>query len=174
MVSINLLPKDSAPSKNELRFASAINKIAMFSVAVFLLICVFGGGAYFILARQLQSANDDAQRLSTSVQSLQSSESSLILIRDRVQKAQAALNSRISEGYFDKHQKILSLDIPGISFVSSTVDSGKSVIELEISGSASMASLFSTLLADSQFSSLILEKLSYNSLTGYDVTLQVY
>lgn len=174
MVEINLLPHESATSKADLKMLSLAHKIAAFATGLFLILLVVGGGAYFFLANRLKDVKAEGVRLLANVQSLQSSESSLILIRDRVQKAQSAFDSRINEDYFAKQQNMLDLQSAGVDFSKSEISQGKLILEVNIANSSDMVRLFSTLLLDNDLKNLTISKLSFSPLSGYTVSMEVF
>jgi hypothetical protein len=171
---INLLPREVAPTKGQKKVASAANKIAAFFCGVFILMVLLGGGLYLFFNSRLNQVKSEADELAANIQSLQSTESSLILLKDRAQKAAAILTSRENEGYFTKQNQIVNTASTDVVFDGSEVMDGKSSLEVKILNSQSLVGLFAALRSSSNFSSLVVDELSFSPTVGYSVTLNVY
>jgi hypothetical protein len=173
-VDINLLPRETAPSKSQQKALSAANKIAMFFCGAFLLLVLFGGGLYLFFNSRLDTAKKEGEGLTVNIRSLQSTESSLILLKDRVQKISTVLDSRVNEGYFSKQNEVLALAPEEVSFDKSEIDVERSKLGIKLIDSLSLVSLFSGLRASSNFSSIVIDEFSFNSVSGFMISLDVF
>lgn len=173
-MDFNLLPREITPSKSQKKVTSAANKIAMFFLGVFILAVLLGGGLYLLFNSRLEAVKKEAGELTVNIQSLQSTEQSLILLKDRVQKISAILNSRTNENYYTKHNEVLAVAPETVTFEESEIEAGRSILGVKILDSLSLVGLFSGLRASSSFSSLVVSELTYSPITGFLVSLDVF
>lgn len=173
-MDINLLPRETAPSKSQQKAISAVNKIAMFFCGAFLLLVLLGGGLYLFFNSKLDAAKKEEEGLAVNIQSLQSTESGLILLKDRVQKINTVLASRANEGYFNKQNEVLALTPEDVSFDKSEIDTGRSTLGIKFLNSLGLVSLFSGLRTSSNLSSIIIGEFSFNQVSGFSVSLDVF
>jgi hypothetical protein len=173
-IEINLLPKEMAKSKNVEKSVKLLNKLAIGSTAIFLIIAVAGGAFFFLISGRLNQGREEKDTLVANIQSLQATEASIILLQDRIEKAQTVLGQRNSEDIFDKQRSVLAVAPENASFSESSVDNSLSSLELDIASSSSLVTLLSNLVAQGNYVSLILEELSFSPFTGYKAQFSVY
>lgn len=170
---INLLPKEKSVGKEAQKAVGILNKIAIGLTGALLLIVVVGGGIYFLMAQRLEALRDEEQTLTNNIQSLQSTEASLILLKDRLQKSQEIISQRTTELALSKQQSILAYDPETVLLDKSEVDRSRSELEIEVASSRNLSGLISHLLTQTTFASLIMTELSFNPALGYKVQFSV-
>ncbi|OGM33073.1 hypothetical protein A2803_03065 [Candidatus Woesebacteria bacterium RIFCSPHIGHO2_01_FULL_44_21] len=174
MADINLLPKESGTSKKVDAAQVLLKKISLALGVIFLLVVGVLGGFYFISYNNLNGLKAKHEDISAQVQGLQSTEASLVFLKDRLQKAQTVLASRTNESYLAKQRAILQNAPEAIVFKESTIDVSASNLEVETASSSQLVSLMSTIMASSDFSSLVIGELSFNVALGYSILFQVF
>jgi len=168
---INLLPKEISRGKDVEKTLKLLQKIAVSVTVVFILILVAGGAFYFLMANRLSNAENEQKTLISNIQSLQSTEASLILLRDRIQKIQGTLSARTNELAFSKQETILGLAPEGVTFKESDIQDSGSTVEVISPSSLSFQNLITRLVAQGNFVSLTLKELSFSPFTGYSILL---
>jgi type II secretory pathway pseudopilin PulG len=84
MPVINLLPKDLLPNAAALKTATLIKNLITLALAVFV-IAVIGLVAYFSLnSLSIRNSNQKQDQLKNSIKSLEQTEQSLVLVKDRL------------------------------------------------------------------------------------------
>ena len=173
-IEINLLPKEVAKSKGVEKSLILLNKLAIAATAIFLIIVVAGAAFYFLMAGRLSRMNEERSTLIANIQGLQSTESSIILLRDRIQKVQNTLSARSSEDLFEKQQSVLAVAPENVLFEESSIESSLSTLEVSVDNSSGLVTLISNLIAQGNYVSLVLEELSFNPFSGYTAEFSVY
>lgn len=174
MSDINLLPKEKEAGKGVSQAQALLKKISITLGVVFLLVIGVLGGFYFFSLNNLNSLKAKYDDVSSKVQSLQSTEASLVFLKDRLQKTQIVLSSRTNEGYLTKQMALLENAPENVVFKESTIDSSASNLEVETASSGTVLTLLTTLLANSDFSSLVIGELSFNISSGYTILFHVF
>lgn len=173
-IQVNLLPKDMAPSKVSQQASLFLRKIIMAMAGVLAIVLLAGSGFYFFLFNSLSQMRSEEESLTNSIQSLQSTEASLVLLKDRLTKVQGVLAARTAEDYFGKQSSVLTNAPEEVVFSSSEVDLNRSVIEIRTQKSQSLVGLMSTLITRSDLTSLILNEMSFSPFSGYLVKLEIF
>jgi len=173
-VSINLLPKEMTASKDVSNFSALLKKITLTLGGIFLLVLASGGGFYFLSVNRLNDLKAEYEEAAAQVTNLQSTEASLVFLKDRLQKAQTILASRTSEETFSKQREVLAFAPEEMTFSENRVDQSGSSVEIATKNSLNLVSLMSALVRSSSFSSLVINELSYNSVIGYSLILEVF
>lgn len=173
MANINLLPREKETGKDVSRAQALLKKVSMSMGVIFFLVIGVLGGFYFYSLNNLNTLRAKYDDVSSQVASLQSTEASLVFLKDRLQKAQSILASRTNEGYLTKQMALLENAPEGIAFKESTVDSSASKLEVETKSSTALQVLLSALLASSDFSSLVIDELSFDISSGYSILFSV-
>ena len=91
MAAINLLPTEISPKGPVAKISNLIKNFAVISFVLFLLTAL-GMLAVFVLnSVQIRSLNESSEALKTSIESLETTEQSLVLVRDRLTKVKLVL-----------------------------------------------------------------------------------
>jgi len=173
-IEVNLLPREMAPSKGAQKASLFLRKIVLALTGASLVIIIAGGGFYFFLFSSLSRMKLEEESLTGNIQSLQSTEASLVLLKDRLTKIQGVLGARVPESYFEKQSSILANAPEEITFGSSEVDANRSVLDIKTPKSQSLVSLMSILVGRDDLTSLILNEMSFSPFSGYQVKLEVF
>src|SRR3989344_2426496 len=96
-LKINLLPGDLAPKASVLKLANALKKLSLLGFALFL-VGTLGGVAFFIyLTTEVESLRTSQEQPKKTISSLEQTEQRIILVRDRVQKAEKIITTAPTE-----------------------------------------------------------------------------
>jgi hypothetical protein len=172
--SINLLPKDTTAGKDVARATGTMRKIVLSLGGIFLLVVLSGGAFYFFLFNNLNNLKARHEEVVREVESMQATEASLVLLKDRLQKSQSVLSARTNEGYFTKQRAFVASAPEGVRVRENQIDTSVSNIEIETPDARNIVSLLSSLLINSTFNSLLINKLSFSLATGYSVIFEVF
>jgi Tfp pilus assembly protein PilN len=171
---INLLTPELAVSKDIARAAKIIKRLSLVGVVLTMFVGVLGILVVVYYTNKLRSIQSQNESLQASINSLESEEEGLILVKDRVQKIQTLLNSREREKTFLKQKTIVGSIPQGMQFKSLKLEAGQSDVELLASSSIGLEELLTSLAEESDFSELTLSSVSFNPYRGYTLSLSVY
>lgn len=174
MNNINLLPKELSGDKNAVKYAHLLNKIALSLGGIFLLTLIVGGVFYFLSVNSLNNSKTKFEQTSARVANLQPTEASLVLIKDRLQKAEQILNSRTNEKNFALHRKLLELAPPEVTFSENQVEAAVSRLEVETRSSVNLVNLMAALTSGSNFNSIFIDELSFAPNLGYSIIFEIF
>lgn len=171
MANINLLPKDRASNKELGRLYLFFKKLSFLFFVLFLIVTGVGGAIYFLFNNDLNNTKTKYEEASSKYKSLQSTEASLIFLKDRLQKSQEIFAGRKLEESFDKQQRIFFYAPEDVGFVKSKSDYSSSELELEFSESRSVKFLLENLAQNSDFNRLVIKELTFLQNKGYNLLL---
>ncbi|MBI2066032.1 hypothetical protein HYT60_00800 [Candidatus Woesebacteria bacterium] len=167
MAAINLLPTEISPKGQVVKISNLIKNLAVISFILFLL-TAFGMLAMFILnSVQTRSLNQSSEVLKASIQSLETTEQSLVLVRDRLAKAKLVL---AEESGGDEAE--------GLVGITSGLPAGASLTEAVISkdtldatfvatDSQGLTALMALIISQEAFAKVDLVSFSFNPNAGY-------
>lgn len=167
MAAINLLPTEISPKGPLVRISNLIKNLAIISFTIFLL-AAFGMIAFFILnSIQTRSLNQSSETLKASIQSLETTEQGLVLVRDRLAKAKLVL---AEESGGDEVEGLVSL-IPGLPVSASLTEGVISKDTLEVTfvatDSQGLSALMALIISQDAFTKVDLVSFSFNPNAGY-------
>lgn len=167
MAIVNLLPTDISPKGPIVKLSNLLKNLAVIAFAIFLL-AAFGMVAMFILNNaQIKDLEARSEALKTSIRSLETTEQSLILVKDRLGKAKQALALESGKD-----------ETEGMEIITSGLPSGVTLSEAVISkdvldatfitlDSESLASLMAIIISQNTFKKVELISFSFNPNSGY-------
>ena len=87
MVQINLLPTDLAPRPSVIRVSGIVKRILVVGFIIFILAGAIAAALYLFYSRELSDSKAKVSELKTNIKALEVTETRLILVRDRLEKA---------------------------------------------------------------------------------------
>lgn len=173
MRDFNLLPKESASSKEATKIHKALKRMAIASVVIFILASVVGGGTFLYFSNSLSTLKMEESNLKNNVENLQATEGRLVILKDRLSKIQNIVSQRQIEETFAKHKFIVEELPEGTSYKGTDLELASSTLTIGSDSSLSVKELEDILRAQTKFTSLTLLSLSYNPFTGYEMKFDV-
>ena len=173
-MAINLIPEEVAPKGAAARLSIFLRTVSAIGLTLFILV-VFGLTSYYLVNYfQLRASESRQENLKNVISSLQDTESSLILLRDRL--------SKVKEVYaHDSADK----NINAVSQVFAQVPSGISISDFETTlkkidmsviaqSSLSLSQFINVLITSDIFEAVNMKSFSFNPLGGYAATLEMF
>lgn len=173
-MAINLIPEEVAPKGAAARLSIFLRTVSAIGLTLFILV-VFGLTSYYLVNYfQLRASESRQENLKNVISSLQDTESSLILLRDRL--------SKVKEVYaHDSADK----NINAVSQVFAQVPSGISISDFETTlkkidmsviaqSSLSLSQFINVLITSDLFETINLKSFSFNPTGGYVATLEMF
>lgn len=93
---INLLPDEFKPKKSVLAASKTLNRFAIGSLIIFLIIAGLGVASILLLNNRASAAKSEVEEVSAQVAALEQTEQQLILIKDRINKINTVRSSNLS------------------------------------------------------------------------------
>ena len=172
--NVNLLPKELAPSESVTKLGKVLNTFALGLTGLFVVAAVAGGITLYLLNNRLNDLSSEQTGLKNSITNLQTSESQLILLKDRVGKIQTLLALRTGEALYDKQKGITNSLLPDMALTKNEISQGKSTIELSSNKSKSISDLMSIILSNTQLANLIMQEMTFNPYVGYKIVFELF
>lgn len=167
MAAINLLPTDISPKGPVVKISSLIKNLAVISFTLFLL-TAFGMLAVFVLnSVQIRSLNQTSEELKTSIKSLETTEQGLVLVKDRLSKANLVLAVE-SGGDEAAGLGTITAGLPASVALTEAVIS-KDVLETTFvaTDSQGLTTLMAQIISQEAFAKVDLVSFSFNPNAGY-------
>lgn len=168
---INLLPTRHPEVAEVPRLRRLLRLFIISTLALSIFLGVLGLGIIFFLSNQLKNLSREQADLKTSISSLESAEQSLVLVKDRIQKIQEFLSINQDLENLSKQRFVVNSLPSEILIKKAFINQDGSTVELISPSSVAVRELFSTLIKNQQFSSLLLEELKFNPVLGYQFSL---
>ena len=174
VANVNLLPKELAPSESVTKFGKVLNTFALGLTGLFVVTAVAGGVTLYLLNNKLSDLGREQIELKNSIKNLQTSESQLILLKDRIGKIQSLLSDRTNEVLYDKQKGITGSLPADMALSKNEISHGKATIELGSNRSKSIIDLMSIILSNSELSTLTMQEMTFNPYQGYKIVFDLF
>lgn len=172
MANINLIPQDKKKTPQQSKLVHALRKVINFLVVIFVLIGAAGGGFWYFSNNELQTVTASVDDLKQQISSLQQSEGNLLLLRDRLDKAQGLIDQRKTYEaltYFSNLGKSLP---EGVTMSDIRVEDGSNKLTLRASSSRVLEDIISQ-IAEADYENVTVENLNFSPSIGYSVVVSV-
>ena len=167
MAAINLLPTDISPKGPVAKISNLIKNLAVISFVLFLLTAL-GMLAVFVLnSVQIRSLNESSEALKTSIESLETTEQGLVLVRDRLTKVKLVLADE-SGGDEAEGLGTVTSGLPASVALTEAVIS-KDVLDTTFvaTDSQGLTALMARIISQEAFAKVDLVSFSFNPNAGY-------
>lgn len=170
---INLIPEKRQGASPKTPLSRMLNKISVILVVIFVLLIAAGGGFWFIKNQELEQVTARNQELKNEVLALQQNEESLVLLRDRLDKAQGILADREQYKALQYFIDFVNMFPDGVRISEVSVEQGINKLTLTVSNSQVLSTIVKQLENSTNYSNISLESITYSSLNGYSVIISV-
>lgn len=172
MAKINLLPADLGPKASVLKLANLGKKVAVIISLSFLIFGILLGGYIIFLNLELRNSNSKQTSLKTSISSLQSTEQSLYLLKERIGKIRLLLTKEPETSVFESTNNAL-FNISGINFTHILVSADKTTVSGNSQSTSALSTFFAGVLASETYKTAKLTTFSFNPKLGYVFGLEL-
>lgn len=171
---INLLPTDLGPGGETVRIARVLNKSAMYTGALFLFLGLLGVVYILFQSNQIRLANDRIDGIKKNIETLQSTEQKLFLVKDRIQKAKIVYSDKNAQDLIAKLGAALSNLPTDVTIDEADVDPSSAKFAIVSKSSLGMASFLNTFTATSGFKQIVLKGFTFTPGNGYKLNLEAF
>jgi Tfp pilus assembly protein PilN len=168
---INLLPTELKTGKGTIRASRLMTRLALGTAAVFLVSCVIGVGVLVYLGQSASRVHESSENLKNEIRSRESTEQSLVLIKDRLQKLQSVLGSRSAYNTLKKYNDIVASLPPSASLTQVEQSTNGSRITINFTSIADLSAFMDTLGDTDKYNLVRIESLTYATTIGYELVL---
>lgn len=172
MVNINLLPSDLGPKASAIRIAKLIKKFFVALISLFLIYAFFVIALIIVLKVQVASSNSRQEQLKTSILSLEKTEQSLFLLKDRIGKIKTVFASSSSENNLGGVGKILN-NSSGVLMSDVKILPGKVNLTVMSVSAAPLGDFLEKIVTGNDYQTVKVKSLSFNPSSGYLVSLEL-
>lgn len=170
---INLLPPELSINKGFAKAASTIKSITLVLTVVFLFTAIGISALFIFSSLELKDLSQKEEELKEQIKARESTETKLILLKDRLAKIKSARSSKSSTEELTGVSQLLSV-IGGSSRVPElTVDTQKAGIDVIFSNSSDLAVFLENLPTLTEFKSIIMTSFGFNPTNGYFLSLRL-
>lgn len=173
-LKFNLLPTELAPKESILNFSNNLKKIAIIGYGLFIVVGLAAGAFFFYLTNEATEVTSDLDQSKKSITSLEQTEQKLILVRDRVQKAETVLKSSPTEKRIESLKALSNIFPAGISFTNIEVLPDRLELTLLASDSLSLKKGMVVLTDSGLFKKVDMISFGLNPKSGYLVSVQLF
>lgn len=172
-VNINLLPVELSAKGGVAQAASAIKKVNMAIVIVFIVLGVIGGGLILYLTFQITNESRANTDLKNRIATLEVAEQQTILVKDRLGKIKTINGAKDAVSSVNVVQTINSSIPPGVVLSDTDIDvSGRVKMGFKVTDSSALVTFLGGLTANENFSKLTIRNFSFNPTNGYLISLE--
>lgn len=171
---VNLLPLDLAPKESVVKLSNNLKKIAVLGFSLFLVAALSSLAFYFYLTNEVVRVSGQVEQKKKSIISLEATEQRLILIRDRVQKAEKVLSTSPTEKRIDS-LTTLSKSFPAeITFTNVEISEDRIDLTLLAANSLALREGLNALQDSGLFKRVEMASFGLSPKSGYFISLQLF
>ncbi len=169
---INLLPTEFKPNKSIVDLSKKLNRIAIGSLVVFLILGITSLASIFIINARANSLEDDVVSLSSEVTALEQTEQRLILIKDRVRKVGMINSDSSSLSDTVLVYKQLYDNLPsGLQINSANIENKQITSEIVFNNSSELARFLAQTVTSRNYNLINIQNLSTGQNGGLVMTI---
>lgn len=173
MPAINLLPKDLTPKQGVLKIADLIKKLVTIGFITLVMSLVSMIGALYLISRQLEESTTAKERLKIEISALEDTEVRLVLVKDRLQKAQSVLSVNTTKDELENFQSLISIVPEGVLVKNVVLKIDGSELSISTQSSSKLAELLARLVSSGIYKKIELTAIEFSSAAGYSVAIRL-
>jgi len=171
--NINLLPAEYIPKTSSIKLVSKLKSILMIGYGLFTLFLAGMIGYIFLLRSDVEKINAKNSNLSVQVESLEGTEQRLVLVRDRLVKAQDIYSTENIYQKLDAYDKFRSLILGLVEISDVKINKSDTKITTKSTNSSNMAEFLSKLAASNLYTSARMTDFNFTPTAGFFITVQI-
>ncbi len=172
-IKVNLLPVDKRVGKDLQRVLTVTRMLGVIFLALFI---VFGLGvtAFFILSSiQLSSLNQTNGSLTSQISGLETSETQMVLLKDRIAKIKTVKNLPSAIANLDKINPVLTTLSAESPVAELDITPVKISTSINFKSNTDLSNFLKNISSSKVFKSVTMTSFSFNPATGYLVSLDI-
>ena len=171
---INLLPGDLAPKASVLKLANTLKKLSFLGFSLFI-VATLGAVAFFIyLKTEVGSLRSSQEQSKKTISSLEKTEQRIVLVRDRVQKAERIIKTAPTEKRLQALTTLVLRFPKNVIFTSVEILPERLDLTILAPDSSILKETMSSFADSDLFKKVDMISLGLNPKSGYIVNLQLF
>ena len=171
MRNINLLSKDLTPKKTFIKLSNTVKKVSIIGFSAIIIAIIALTISLIFISRRINQIEQNQQQLRTTITSLEQTEQKLVLIRDRIEKAQKIEESKVIFKEVDRFSQLYPLIPEGVLVKGTNFSSEDTQVSLLIDSSSTLTELFAKLLSSDIYNFVRIQNFSFKKDKGFTVSL---
>lgn len=173
MTNINLLPEDLVVSKSQTRLVGLLKKTIISVFGVFLILIILFSAIFIKLNFDLKNSQARQENLKVSIKSLEQTEQSLFLLRERLAKIKSIQSFPSAPTDLVRELELLFQKNPGANLSEVKVSSDKVSFLARATSNDQVGNLLANLLTDINLKKIELNSFSFSPDSGYLLDLEI-
>ncbi len=166
-MSVNLLPTNLKPNSGVLKATKIIKKAISLLVVLLVLMALITSGVYFFNRSTINTLNTNSKDLTDRIESLENTEQSIYLLRDRLSKIDRIKSNSGLGQYLDDSKLLASFISNDVVVESLDVSSTSIKFGISTDSSAKITDFLTNLQSSNLFTNVRMESLNYNQNLGF-------
>jgi hypothetical protein len=172
MASINLLPKETKSKEQVVGFASVIRKLTIYGFILFFIFAANLIGLFFYDRNRVNNAIERVEDLKNEVIALERVEQRIVLLKDRISKANLVLDQEEPRTWVEEIKALQSVYPEGTLIKRVEINRDSAVFEMKLESSSVLVEVLSLTVSSGYFDRVNLLSLGYNPEIGYQVSIE--
>lgn len=171
MADINLLPTDIAPKSPVNKAANLLKKIAIYGAVALVLFLLAVGGYILFVQSQIRTSIANQNQLEDSIRSLEQTEQSVVLLKDRIKRANTVLSEETATPALDSFEE-LTFTIPQTARLTEVeINTESTEVSYIVASSGDLTQLMAGLFSVEGYETVELTSFGFSPSAGYLVGL---
>ena len=173
MPAINLLPKDLTPKEGVVKVADLIKKIVTIGFTGLIVSLIVLIASYFYINEKIKEAQKRQENIKIEISALEQTEVRLVLVKDRLQKAETILALDTAKEEINKLDLLFDLLPSGAEINETDVSLNGTTLIIHTDNSAILSEFLAKIVSSGIYSGIGLHSLQYNQFTGFILELML-
>jgi hypothetical protein len=174
MANINLLPQEMGSNPKADKLVKKIKGYLVNELIILTLVVAAGLGAYFYYTNQVSLSEARVNDLKRQISSQESSEQKLMLIKDRVNKADSVLSKDATSTKIAQLELLLDIFPSGVSLNKADINEDRLEVELSAANTSSLVNFLSLVMNNGDYSRIDMVSLDYTNEKAFSITLDLF
>ncbi|OGM11453.1 hypothetical protein A2Z22_00180 [Candidatus Woesebacteria bacterium RBG_16_34_12] len=171
--AINLLPVALAPKTFFINFAKNLKKLAILGFVALIITATVSITIFILFTNQINGLIKEEEDLKKSIKALEETEQRLILVQDRLTKADNILSQTKLNDEVPKAKSFID-DLPEkVIYSNVAIAPNNFKINLFTDDSEALAELFTKIIVSGKYQKVTLRSLNFNSEKGYSTSIDL-
>lgn len=171
MADINLLPKDIAPKGPVNKVANTLKKIAIYASVALVVFLAGAGGYIFYIQSQIRNTLSSQERLEESIKSLEQTEQRVVLLKDRIKRANSVLAEDTATPALDSFEELSLVSPQSATLAEAEITTETTEVSYVVTTSSDLAQLMAALYSVEGYEKIELTSFGFSPSSGYLVGL---
>lgn len=172
MATINLLPEDFKTTSGIITLASKLKVFSLLAIFAYVLFLAGSGSYIFYLRTQKNDVVGRQNGYAEKIKNLEATEQRLVLLRDRVEKANKLYEQKDANNTLKTLDSIIGYASP-VTVAKADFNDKTLEVTLNAPESASLVRFLATLVSDTSIANVLMENFGYSQATGYTIALKL-